>query len=1240
MSPPPTRPANRLAHETSPYLLQHAHNPVDWYPWGPEALAKARAEDKPILLSVGYAACHWCHVMERESFEDPATAAQMNQHFVNIKVDREERPDLDELYMGAVQAFSGGHGGWPMTVFLSPDGAPFFGGTYFPPVPRHGMPSFSQVLGHIRQTWAQRRAEVGRTTAELATQLRQAARLPAAASELKADWLDRILRAAEADFDPKDAGFGGAPKFPPHGTLAALLAHHGRTGDRRSLRIATDTLDAMARGGMADLAGGGFCRYSVDARWAVPHFEKMLYDNAQLVPLYLDAWRITGAPRYRRVVLSACDWILREMQLPDGGFASALDADSDNGQGVSEEGAFYCWTPTQLREVLGFVDGMRVAALLQVTDAGSFEHGQSVLRLEPPFDSLDPADQALLDRALPALLQARSARPRPGIDDKVITAWNGMMLGALAQAGAALGEDRYLEAAEKNAAFLLDHLVVNGRLQRTWRQGKAHVPAFADDHAALIGGLTDLFMATGERAWLDEALGLSVALVRLFWDEADGGLFYAGHDAESLLTRSKKMLGGAEPSANGQAALAFARLATLCGREDLGALADAILARYQPIVEKAPRALGVEAIAAAWRTGRVAELAIVGDPEDPRTDALLAAAWSQALPFAVLAPVPAAELAEATARMPWLEGKPGDAAPTAYLCEGSSCRAPTRDPDALRAQLQQQVQAPPRPPGFGRDRAPALPTDAGLWLNTVDIPTIESLKGQVVLLDFWTSCCINCLHVLPELAAVEARFAGRPVRVIGVHSAKFPMEEELDAVRRAVERQGLRHPVVHDPDHDLWEAYAVKGWPTLVLLDTQGRIAWRQSGEVDRDTLTALITRELDEAAEAGLPVGIPTAEAPVPEPAATALRFPGKLAIYPPTGAQEQGADPFTGAGRLYIADTGHHQIIEARLELARDGWPVARVLRRFGSGAPGLADGSAETARFCAPQGMDRTGDSLYVADTGNHALRSIDVNTGEVRTLAGTGVLGRAGDSSGALRSPWDVAAGGPEAGAANPGQEIVFVAMAGAHQIWVYVPSTGRFSPFVGSGQEAHVDGPPAKAALAQPSGLELYGRYLFFADSEVSSVRFLDLQDRQVGTLVGQGLFDFGDQDGKGEDVLLQHPLDVAVAGGRVWVADTYNHKIKSIRMSSGETITEAGGPNAQGRRRCVSPGHHPRRRLPAHRRHREPPPGRPAGAGRGLAGAPGAVSAEGVGGPTSCPSCPSSSPCRRCRCSRRPPGPP
>jgi len=1143
---------NRLAAETSPYLLQHAENPVDWFPWAPEALARAKAEDKPILLSVGYSACHWCHVMEHESFEDAGVAAVMNERFVNIKVDREERPDLDELYMRAVQAFTGGRGGWPMTVFLTPEGKPFFGGTYFPPKPAHGMPSFGMVLDHVENLWKNERSRVAEVTGKVGEYLVSAGRLPKAEGAITDDWLARLFAALDQEFDATNKGFGAAPKFPPHGGLAVLLAHHRRTGERRALTMVTETLEAMAQGGMYDLAGGGFARYSVDVEWRIPHFEKMLYDNAQLVPLYTDAWAITKDPLHARVVRETLDWVLREMTAPEGGFRSSLDADSEG-----EEGKFYVWTPAEVRAAVGVLEGMRVSALLGVTDEGNFEHGNSVLRMEVPRERFGEAEREMLERALLALRDARERRVRPGRDDKIITAWNALMISAFAKAGATFDVPAWRGAAARSARFLLDALRVNGRLQRTWKDGRAHIPAFADDHAFLVNALVDLYEATFDIAWLAEANALADTTIALFWDNREGGLFYTGTDAEVLLARSKHLLGGAEPSANGVAALAFARLAELSGRADLGERADHILRAYQPLVDRAPRALGAEAIAAAWRTGAVQQIGIVGG----HAEHLLDVVRREHLPFAVVAWLPSDHTPPL---LPWMESKTAiGGKATAYLCERGACKAPTTDAAELTNELAQAMRphreaAAPR--ASTRVRAPALPSSPAAWLGSAPL-SIDALRGNVVVLDFWTYCCINCLHVLPELAKLEAALVGDPVVVIGVHAAKFATEREADQVAAAVRRHHVHHPVVLDPTHTTWDRYAIRSWPTVVIVDATGRIAWQKAGEVTHEELLPVVRRLLDEARAAGTLAASPAWR---PGPAATVpagLSFPGKVAVWPDLYGQAHGRDALAD-GRLYIADTGNHRILEAALHRGPDGWPVAKRLRTFGGNGANLVDGPGEFASLHSPQGMARAGDTLWVADTGNHAVRRIDLARGEVRTIAGTGRLGRGREGDGvprrtALRSPWDIAVSADASG--KP--EAVFIAMAGAHQLWVYLPENDQIGPLCGSGAEDHLDGAPAEAALAQPSGLALAGRYLFFADSEVSSIRVFDLGQQRVGTLVGKGLFDFGDTDGGPADALLQHPLGVAAGEGELFVADTFNHKIKAIDLRSGKIATVAGGPD-------------------------------------------------------------------------------
>jgi uncharacterized protein len=622
---------NRLADETSPYLLQHAENPVDWYPWGAEALSRSRGEDRPILLSIGYAACHWCHVMEHESFEDPEIAALMNEHFVNVKVDREERPDLDAVYMDAVVTLTG-HGGWPMTVFLTPEGEPFFGGTYFPPAPRHGLPSFRQVLEAVAQAYRERRAEVAQSARRLVAAVRDSGELAPSNEPLTDSVLGEAAHNLGRIFDPGWGGFGGAPKFPPASTLEFLLR-------RGELGPVWKTLDAMAAGGMYDLVGGGFHRYSVDERWLVPHFEKMLYDNALLVPAYLHAWVVTGEERYRQVVEETCEYLLRDLSLPGGGFASSQDADTDGVEGLT-----YTWTP----------DEGVPAELLE-----PFEHGRSIVRGE-----LDPALRS-------RLLEERSQRPQPARDDKAIAAWNGLALAALAETGRRLSSGELLQAAVRLGDFLLDELSTpDGRLFRTWRSGRASIPGYLEDYADVAHGLIELHVATGDLRWLEEANRLARLAVELFADETRGGFYMTAHDAEQLVARKKDLDDNPVPSGNSMLAHVLLRLSRIYGDDELERQAVGVLRLLHTAMSRMPSAFGWALCALDLYLSPPRELAIIGSPGDE----LARAALAPFEPNSVAAFGPSEEV-------PLLAGKVRvDGKPTLYLCERFACQEPVTDP--------------------------------------------------------------------------------------------------------------------------------------------------------------------------------------------------------------------------------------------------------------------------------------------------------------------------------------------------------------------------------------------------------------------------------------------------------------------------------------------------------------------------------------------------------------------------------
>ncbi|MBB4634194.1 thioredoxin domain-containing protein [Longimicrobium terrae] len=680
---------NRLAGETSPYLLQHQDNPVDWYPWGPEALERASAEDRPILLSIGYSACHWCHVMAHESFEDDQTAAVMNELYVNIKVDREERPDIDSIYMTAVQQMTG-HGGWPMTMFLTPQGEPFYGGTYYPPEPRHGMPSFRQVLLAVHEAWTERREDVDQSAAHLTGALRESAGLRAPAGALDTTILDRASAALAERMDAQWGGTRGAPKFPQPLTLEFLLRSWKRTGDDKLMRLLDVTLRRMAAGGMYDHVGGGFARYSVDAHWLVPHFEKMLYDNALLARLYLHAWQATGDDAYRTVAEDVLGWVSREMTSPEGGFYSALDADSEG-----EEGLFYVWSPAGIDEVLGAEDGALVRAYYGVTAEGNFE-GHNILHAWRPLDEVARENgvapehlAAVLDRARPKLYDARAKRIWPGRDDKILTSWNAMMVHTLAEAARAWDSDEYRASAIRAAEFLLGSLrTEDGRLARTYKDGNARIPAFLEDHALLAEALVALYETTFDARWLAEARTLADRMLDAFWDEDEGAFYDTARDAETLVIRPRDLYDNATPAGNSSAANALLRLSELTGVGRYADVGRRVLESMAQAMARMPSGFGHLLGALDFHLAVPTEVAFVGAPEAEDTRALLAVVHRAYLPNVVTAlrrPDDAEDVADAVPLLAGRTAREGRA--TAYVCERFACQQPVTDPAALAEQL-------------------------------------------------------------------------------------------------------------------------------------------------------------------------------------------------------------------------------------------------------------------------------------------------------------------------------------------------------------------------------------------------------------------------------------------------------------------------------------------------------------------------------------------------------------------------
>jgi uncharacterized protein YyaL (SSP411 family) len=672
--------ANRLAEETSPYLLQHKDNPVDWYAWGPEALERAKREDKPILLSIGYSACHWCHVMERESFEDADTASYMNEHFVCIKVDREERPDLDSIYMEAVQGMTG-HGGWPMTVFLDPEGVPFYGGTYFPPEARHGMPSFRMVMEAVVESWGGQREQIRASAARIRDQLGAIGRLEPSTELLSPDLVRSAIGRLREMADLRHGGFGGAPKFPPAAALELLLAHGVND-------VVEGTLDAMAHGGIYDHLGGGFARYSVDEAWLVPHFEKMLYDNALLARAYLHGWQALGHERWRRVATETLDWALREMRGPEGGFYSSLDADSEG-----EEGRFYVWAPEQIREALGAASLADVAdpliAYFGVTEQGNFE-GRNILHLPG-----GPAAERLerLDEAREALRERRAERVWPSLDDKRLASWNALMIAALADAGAALGREDHLDAARRCAEFVWTQMRSgDGRLHRSWKDGEARLGAYLEDYAYLVEALLTLYEASFEVRWFDAARETADLMIELFGDPEHGGFFTTAHDHEQLIARRKDVDDHPIPSGNSSAAYGLLRLAALTGEREYERHAVGVFRLLHRAASRHPHGLAHLLRAMDFHFAPVKEVALVspelgdGRAADGAAEAvagLAAVVRSGFRPYLVLAG--GAEGSERPELM--RERSAVDGRPAACVCESFTCQRPVTEPEELAAAL-------------------------------------------------------------------------------------------------------------------------------------------------------------------------------------------------------------------------------------------------------------------------------------------------------------------------------------------------------------------------------------------------------------------------------------------------------------------------------------------------------------------------------------------------------------------------
>jgi uncharacterized protein YyaL (SSP411 family) len=682
---------NRLSKETSPYLLQHAHNPVDWFAWGEEAFERARNEDKPILLSIGYSACHWCHVMEHESFENEEIARLMNENFINIKVDREERPDLDQIYMNAVQMMTG-HGGWPMTVFLTPKGAPFYGGTYFPPEDRHNMPGFPRILLGVAEAYRSRPDEVRETTTSMLNELRRVGQTRESSKTLTFDLLDAAERNIARNYDARHGGFGSAPKFPAAMNLEFLLRQYHRTSRSETLAMVENTCRKMAEGGMYDQLGGGFHRYSTDAHWLVPHFEKMLYDNALLSRLYLHVYQQTKDEFYRSIAIETLDYVVREMCDERGGFYSTQDADSEG-----HEGKFFVWTVDEIRDALGEEDAALFCAYYDVTEAGNFE-GKNILHISRTAEEVAksakiPVErlQEALKRGRDKLFEARERRIKPDRDEKVLTAWNGLMLASFAEAAAIFERDDYRIVAEKNAQFVLENLRRDGLLLRTYKDGQSKLNGYLEDYAFFIDGLLALYQTTGELGWLEEAIALADRMIEEFWDNEDGGFFYTGKSHEELIVRSKDYFDNATPSGNSVATEVLLHLAALTANEDYSRKATTMFRLLSEPLKRYASAFGRLLGALDFHLSTPKEIAIIGDADMHETRALLREVWSRFIPNKIMALASEGDT-RASKIVPLLRDRisiGGQA--TAYVCEHYTCLEPTNSPSELSRQLSDGV---------------------------------------------------------------------------------------------------------------------------------------------------------------------------------------------------------------------------------------------------------------------------------------------------------------------------------------------------------------------------------------------------------------------------------------------------------------------------------------------------------------------------------------------------------------------